>query len=463
MCPLHSVPPDTIVAPLTAPGSAAVAILRVSGPIASRVLAMVFSPRRVSIPAALRDRRMHLGSMLDHEGAPVDIGLGVFHGGPKSYTGEDLFELHVHGNDLVVEALVGACLSCGCRLARPGEFSRRAFENGKMDLTQAEAVMGIVSAGSTAALKLLHGNLSGAFGNKLERVKELTVECLKWLEMAIDFPEEVDGYDVLGKVGAGFESLQAYCQELLRGGHVGELIGRGPIVAFAGRPNVGKSSLFNRLLGVERAIVTRIPGTTRDVLEGSIRLGGIRVRLHDTAGIRESTDEVEQVGIRRALDAALAATVVVHLVDATDPDLEVLNHLRLMSQNATHLLAVNKVDMVDESKMCHNVAGLGLETIYTSALDGTGTDELLAAVERILMEGSQASPEAAIVSRRQLDLLDRVCKSVNLGIGSIEHGLSEEAAATHLYEVLDLIDEMVGSDSSDHTVDAIFQDFCIGK
>ncbi|MBR6569696.1 MAG: tRNA uridine-5-carboxymethylaminomethyl(34) synthesis GTPase MnmE, partial [Clostridia bacterium] len=305
---------DTIVSVATAAGEGGVAIVRMSGDEAAAIFEQAFRPRKRRPP--FESHRLMLGHVLDANGEPIDEAMGVIMRAPNSYTREDVCEIHTHGGSVAASMVVRRLIQLGARPAEAGEFTRRAFTNGRIDLMQAEAVMGVIGAQSAAALRAERRQLSGGQSQFIREAQEDLTGLLAGLEAHIDYPDEIDEDEALEGLNDGLAKLIDKLEKAIdeRGARI---VREGLHVALCGRPNAGKSTLFNALLGEERAIVTDIPGTTRDVLEGSFSLDGVRVILLDTAGLRESGDAVEQIGVERAKAALEKADVALLLVDAS--------------------------------------------------------------------------------------------------------------------------------------------------
>lgn len=433
---------DTIAAVATAPGRGGIGIVRVSGPGARAVAQGMLGatpPARVATHATFRD---------DHA-APVDSGIALWFPGPHSFTGEDVLELQGHGGEVVVDLVLAETLRHGARLARPGEFSERAFLNGKMDLARAEAVADLIDAATKAAARGAMRTLQGVFSERVHGLVAGLVRLRTWIEGTLDFSDEEDvdgiGADVLDT------SLQALLEQhvTLRGeAGQGSLLREGICVAIAGAPNVGKSSLLNRLVGKDAAIVTDVPGTTRDTVRESLHVGGVPVHLVDTAGLRDSPDPVERIGIERAQAAAEAADLVLYVVDATAGGSR--------SSVPGALLVRNKIDLSGHPEGA--VAG----GVNISALTGAGIPELRAAMlERV---GASAGSEGLFSARRRhLDALDRAASALADARAEAKAGVGLELVAEHLRLAQHALGEITGEFTSEDLLGAIFSTFCIGK
>nr|WP_255639083.1 tRNA uridine-5-carboxymethylaminomethyl(34) synthesis GTPase MnmE [Deinococcus betulae] len=432
---------DTIAAIATAPGSAGVGIVRVSGPGALAVADGLFRGRRA--PSRTPGGRFLFGSFLDGAGEVLDEGLCLVFRGPHSYTGEDVAEFQTHGSPAVLGRALEAALRLGARPARPGEFTLRAYLHGRLDLTQAEAVLNLVQAQTDAARRQATLGLSGALRERVGGVTRQVTRTLAALQALLDYPEEgVPEEDRAAPLALAEHDLT----ELLRSAHAGQVATRGARLALIGRPNAGKSSLLNALLGYERSIVTPLPGTTRDYLEAGLELAGVPVTLVDTAGIRETGDQIEAAGVRQAVALAGAADLVLVLEDGSLPR----EDLGAEVPSAGRVLKVQtKADLPD--------AWHDPEAIAVSAVTGQGLSELRAAVEAALL-GDAARGEAWLTTERQADAARRA-----LGHIQAARDLPDDLAGYELEEGLRALAELTGQDVQEDVVDAVFRNFCVGK
>lgn len=436
---------DTIAAIATPPGEGAVALIRVSGPGSFQVLDRVFSTRS---KRNTEDRRSVFGTLSDADGM-VDQVLSTRFRAPASFTGEDTVEITCHGGTLVAARILRLLFASGCRPAMPGEFTRRAFENGKIDLTQAEAIMDLIRARTDHALRAASRQLEGQLGAKILDLRSHLLELVAHLEAWIDFPEEdIDPADSKC-LQAGVSKVSASIRELLHTAHEGRILREGVRVAIVGKPNAGKSSLLNRLLGSNRAIVSPVAGTTRDTIEESVVLGGRLFHLIDTAGLRDTADSVEREGVARAEMAISGADIVLHLVDGTDSpagrewipqSLEVANKCDLPDFQADErAIAVS-------SLTGEGMSGLVARLVGRSQSPGVSGGESLLAIN----SRHQAHLEAALVNLQVVS--DLLSTSAPL-----------ELTALELRSALDSIGRIVGSTSTEDILGEIFSRFCIGK
>ena len=445
---------DTIFALATAPGRAAVAVVRLSGPGARVAVAALAGS--VPPPREARVRRLR-----GPDGGVIDEALVLWTPGPGSYTGEDAAELHLHGGAAVVDGISDTLLARGLRLAEPGEFTRRAFENGKLDLTQAEAVADLVDAETEGQRRQALAQLEGALGRRYESWREALLEALANLEAAIDFPDEDLPADIAARARPGLVGLEAELAEALAGAERGERVRDGYRIAIIGAPNAGKSSLLNRLLAREAAIVTATPGTTRDVIEAPLVIGGFKVLLADTAGLREATDEIEGEGVRRARAWAGAAALRLWVVDAGARD----GAWRLASDAVTagDLLLLNKADRAPGSDAgCAeaHADGAGLGLLKVSATTGDGLDGLHEALHRRVAADLSGGEFPAATRARHRARLEEALTAVRRGIQALE---SPELAAEDLRLAGRALGRIAGRIDPEEVLGRIFASFCIGK
>ncbi|MBX3724308.1 MAG: tRNA uridine-5-carboxymethylaminomethyl(34) synthesis GTPase MnmE [Xanthomonadales bacterium] len=448
---------DTIAALASGAGRAGIGVVRVSGPdaldLGRRLTGRVLVPRRAQF---VRFR--------DGDGQVLDDGLAIAFPGPASFTGEDVVELHGHGNPVLLQALLDRLYALGARPARPGEFSERAFLAGRLDLAQAEAVADLVAAGSLAAARAARRSLDGVFSRQVHELLDALVALRVEVEAGIDFPEEelelLAGGALAGRLDAARRRLAA----LLAAARHGQRLRDGQVVVLAGRPNAGKSSLLNRLAGSERAIVTPVPGTTRDVLREEIRLGEVGLTLVDTAGLREAGDAIEAEGVRRARAELARADHVLHVRDAADPEADP-GPVAALPDGAGLTAVLNKIDLLaadTRAAALARAAGGGGTVLAVSAQTGEGIDALVDHLARLA--GATGAGEGAFSARaRHVEALQRTATRLD---DAYRH-LTDEQAFELCAEALRLahlaLGEITGSHTPDDLLGAIFSSFCIGK
>jgi tRNA modification GTPase len=452
--PPPSVAAVPIVAVATAPGRGAVGIVRLSGP-GLAPLARALCGR---LPAP---RHALFGPFLDADGQAIDQGLALFFPAPHSYTGEDVLELHGHGGPVVMDLLLTRVLTLGARPARAGEFTERAFLNDKIDLAQAEAVADLIDSGSAEAARAALRSLQGQFSAEVHELAEAVLELRMWVEAAIDFPEEEIDFLADRSLGIRMESIRARFVDLAETARQGALLRDGLTLVIAGRPNAGKSSLMNRLAGYEAAIVNPIPGTTRDVLRERIEIDGLPLHVLDTAGLRESADEVEAEGIRRAHRALERADRVLFIVDASDTAAvaAVDADLAALPTRAPRTVVMNKIDCVDAAPRLQ--AG-DVPRVYLSARTGDGMRLLREHLKDCV--GFHPEGGGALSARaRHLDALRRARAHVEEAHRLLVERHAGELVAQELTDAQKELGEITGEVSSEDLLGRIFGSFCIGK
>lgn len=447
---------DTIAAISTALGEAALSVLRISGPEALKVAAQVFASK---IPVTeLTPRIAHRASAKAADGITLDDGLLITFRGPASYTGEDVVEYHGHGGLLVTQKVYEAVLTAGARAAGPGEFTQRAFLNGKMDLTQAEAVMDLIQAQSTLALRAAHEQLGGAIGKEALALKEVLIPVLAHVEAYIDFPEEDISPDTGAALIARMDEVMARARRLIDTGEQGRILRHGARTVICGEPNVGKSSLLNVLLGFERAIVSPTAGTTRDTIEEVIQVHGIPLRLVDTAGLRaDSGDSIEHVGMERTRREVERADLILEVVDASLPPSQTRRVDLPAGAEKRRILLLNKADL-------GVAAGWPDEAVHISCQAGTGVEALREAIRKLVLHSGPLMSEhpVAINSRHQV-CFERLAAHVTAAKTALIAGQAPEYIALDLREALQALGEVVGVVDVEEVLDVIFSSFCIGK
>jgi tRNA modification GTPase len=446
---------DTIVAAASPPGRGGVGIVRVSGPKTPEIAAVILG----ELP---RPRMARFVPFLDAQQQPIDVGLALFFPSPHSYTGEHVLELQGHGGPVVIESLIARILELGARRAGAGEFTQRAFLNDKLDLAQAEAIADLVDAGSRDAARAAMRSLQGEFSAMVQGVTEAVIDLRTYVEAAIDFPEEEvdfladrDLTDRLNAVREHFDAVEASARQ-------GRLLREGMTVVIAGRPNAGKSSLLNRLAGYDAAIVTAVPGTTRDVLRERIDIDGMPLHVLDTAGLRQGGDVVEEEGIRRARAELARADRILFVLDAIeDPDATAFHQERSrLPADVPVTLVFNKCDLSAGIPVSDTISGPPRVTI--SALSGSGLDVLRAHLKDCM--GFQ-SAEAGTVSARQrhVEALARARQHVEEAHRQLSERRAGELVAEELRGAQQALGEITGDFSSDDLLGRIFSSFCIGK
>ena len=438
----------TIAAVATAVGVGALAVVRMSGAQAKQV-AQAACPGWAPVA-----RRASLVRVQDAHGRVLDECVGTWFAAPASFTGEDVVELCCHGGPLVTQLVLERLLECGASPAEPGEFSRRAFERGKLDLTQAEAVMDIISAGSEAALRAAQNQLQGGISRPVLAAVDKLLEVAAHIEAYIDFPEEDITPHTQSRLSAALGEVAASLRRLLSTAEQGRYLREGIRTAIVGAPNVGKSSLLNSLLGYERAIVSPTAGTTRDTVEEFASLGGLRLRLVDTAGLHDSEDSLEQSGMERSIRAWQGADLVLQVADAARAP----EPLPSVDATAPHLLVLNKCDLPEHP------AWQGREAVRISCRTGQGLPELAAAVQRLFLSqcGAEADTPAAINTRHRYALQQALDALAAAG-AALEQGCAPELISVDLRAALDSLGSITGHVDTEDILSKLFSTFCLGK
>lgn len=446
---------DTIAAIATPAGRGGIGIVRVSGPACADVARGVLGGLPVARVAALH-------RFVDGLGEAIDEGIALYFPAPHSFTGEDVLELHGHGGPVVMDLLLARALELGARIARPGEFTQRAFLNDRMDLAQAEAVADLIDSGSSEAARAALRSLRGEFSSRVHDLSEAVLELRMWVEAAIDFPEEEIDFLADRGLGVRMESIRERFAELAETARQGALLRDGLTLVIAGRPNAGKSSLLNRLAGYEAAIVTAVPGTTRDVLRERIEIDGLPLHVLDTAGLRESADEVEAEGIRRAHRELERADRVLFIVDASDAAAvaAVDSDLAALPTRAPRTVVMNKIDCAGHAP-CVEVGAVA-PRVHLSARTGEGMNLLREHLKECV--GFHPAGGGALSARsRHLDALRRARAHVEEAHRLLVERHAGELVAQELTEAQRALGEITGQVTSDDLLGRIFGSFCIGK
>ena len=447
---------ETIVAAATPPGRGGVGIVRVSGPKVPEFAAIVLG----DLPAA---RRAVFARFLDAHREPIDAGLALFFPGPHSYTGEHVLELQGHGGPLVLEALVARLVELGARRAHPGEFTQRAFLNDKLDLAQAEAIADLIDAGSKEAVRAAMRSLQGEFSNMVRGLTEAVVDLRTYVEAAIDFPEEEIDFLADRQLSERFQNVREHFDGVEQSARQGRLLREGMTVVIAGRPNAGKSSLLNRLAGYDAAIVTPIPGTTRDIVRERIDIDGMPLHILDTAGLRETvSDEVEAEGIRRAQVEMRRADRVLFVIDVIDDPLgrAYTEERERLPGDVPVTLVFNKCDLSVGIPVADTIAGPPRITL--SAQTGEGMDALRAHLKQCM--GYQTLDAGTVSARqRHLDALTRARRHTDEAARQLQERRAGELVAEELRVAQQALNEITGEFTSDDLLGRIFSNFCIGK
>ena len=459
---------DVIAAVATGSAVTAIGIVRVSGEGCAALCERVFRAANGKPLADQPPRRMVFGEMLDREGRVIDRGLAVRFPGPNSYTGEESAEFHCHGSPVVLRELLSALFAAGARQAGPGEFTKRAFLNGRMDLTEAEAVIDLINAETAAAARNAAAQLDGGLRRKLEPIQDALLEVTSRFYAVVDYPDE-DIEDVRPEeIAAALTSAASGLGALLATAGRGRVLKNGVRTAIVGRPNAGKSSLLNALAGYDRAIVTDIPGTTRDTVEESAVCGGVLLRLIDTAGIRDTEDAVEKLGVERSRQAMASAELVIVLIDGTGDVTEEDREILELARTAPHyIVAESKSDLLPpgEARVLSLPRGVRGPDAYLSlsSVAPGGLRLLEEAVARIFPAGDPGEAGGLLTDQRQEDAARRALDAVERAKAALDAGMTPDAVLTDAEEALDALGELTGRTAKEEIVSRIFSRFCVGK
>lgn len=478
---------ETITAISTAPGVGAIAIVRLSGCEAFSIAGRIFTPRRSSdLDNAEKNwqPKSHQASIgyikNPSTGQVLDEVVVITYQGPNTYTGEDLVEINCHGSPIVTREILNLCLECGARLAEKGEFTKRSFLAGRLDLTQAEAVLDLVHSKTERQSQLALSVLSGHLGEEIKSVRKRLVEMLTRIVAGIDFPEEVGDLDI-----SDIETVTNECLERLdilsRTARSGKFLREGLKLAIVGRPNAGKSSLLNRLLNFERAIVTDIPGTTRDSIEEPVDVNGIPVILVDTAGVRVTEDLVEQIGIERTTRSIEEADLTAVLLDGTNQagsEEEVLGQ-KLSELGKPYFICINKADLLDNKTRetltnkghsgtalasgAGNKNGQGEKPLFISAKQGEGLEDFKRVIETFALSDSSVKEIGGSLNQRQGALCVRAIEALKRLLEAAQAGLPQDCLASDLKQAVDALDAISGHTVTEEVITEVFANFCIGK
>ena len=452
---------ELIAAIATGGVGSAIGVIRLSGPGAARCAGVVFAPRDGKPLGQHPPRTLVYGTLQDREGREIDRILATWSPAGGSYTGEETAELQCHGSPTVLALAMEALFAQGARQAKPGEFTRRAFLNGKLDLAQAEAVMDLIDAGTPAAARQAAGQLAGALSRRTEEIYSGLLDVLAHFHAVLDYPDEnLDPFTVQ-TVADALSQAEGQLKALLDSYSRGRAVREGLPCAIVGRPNAGKSTLLNALVGYERAIVTDVPGTTRDTVEETCILGGLLLRLMDTAGIRNTADPLEQLGVERSSRAMEAAELILVVVDGSQPmggeELALLHRAQAL---APTILVYNKQDLP-----CPPISvmeGDGPAVAKVSAKTGRGLDQLAGAVEQLFPRGRENGGEV-LTNARQAQAAGQALEAVERARRALGAGVTPDALLTDVEEALSALGELTGRSIREDVVDRIFSRFCVGK
>ncbi|HKB67401.1 MAG TPA: tRNA uridine-5-carboxymethylaminomethyl(34) synthesis GTPase MnmE [Pyrinomonadaceae bacterium] len=449
---------DTIVAIATTPGRSAIGVIRLSGPESLKILRGLIGDDLF----APEPNHVYLKQVVRESGEPLDSALVTYFEKPRSFTGEEMIELSCHGSPVILRRVLDLTQNFGARLAEPGEFTLRACKNGKMNLSQAEAIRDLINAQTDAAAAQAARQLKGELAVALQPAKEILIKIIVRLESALEFVEDDLPRIQSEQIEKDLAQVVVIVEGLARTYATGRTLREGLKVAIVGRPNVGKSSLFNRLVRMNRAIVTEIAGTTRDSISESISIGGIPISITDTAGIRVANDSIEEIGIERTHQVIADADLLVVVIDGStslsDEDLAII----AQTIRSRHVVAINKCDLVRNSEF-ENRLKLSSQVVHLSALTGEGLDGLIAAILAPFGEVDSEAVGLLITDCRHYDLLRRTQATLEKSVDLLSRSASEEIVLVGLHNALQFLGEITGETTTDYILGEIFSTFCIGK
>lgn len=454
---------DTIAAITTPLGESGIGAIRISGPDAYAVGDKIFKSKSAVPLKERRDRSIQYGTIVDENGTCIDEVLALIMKGPHSYTAEDVLEIQCHGGREALESILQLILRSGARMANPGEFTERAFVNGRIDLAQAEAVMDVIQAKSRAGLTSAVSQLEGRLSKVINKTRKELTELVTRLEVMIDYPEENLEDIAVPDVSGALQEMQEKLQHMLEESQNGRMIRDGVMAAIAGTPNAGKSSLLNRLLQEERAIVTDVPGTTRDVLEEWITLRGVPVCLVDTAGIRETDDTVEKIGVSRARRYLDRADIILAVIDGSRPLTDEDKDILQSAADKNVIIVLNKTDL-PSVMTSQDLSTYGFPICPISASTGDGLEELKdRLLQEVLKGGFTDGPSALLTNTRHIELVRQSAEALERARQSLQDGMPLDCAVIDIRQAWDTLGSITGDTVHDDIIEEIFSRFCLGK
>lgn len=456
---------DTIVALATPPGEGALGIIRLSGKESIRIADQFFPSKDLEKE---KSHTLHFGSFTNPRGEIVDeVVLSLFHN-PRSYTGEDVIEISCHGSSYIIQQIIEICIGAGARMAKPGEFTLRAFLNGKMDLSQAEAVADLIASESKGAHDLAIKQMRGGFSKEIQKLREELIEFASLIELELDFSEEDVEFADRSELKTLIQKILQYIRSLKDSFQLGNVIKTGVSTAIIGRPNAGKSTLLNTILREDRAIVSEIAGTTRDTIESWFNIDGIRFRLIDTAGIRETDDVIERIGVERSLKEMETSSLILYIFDVRElSPSELIQELEKYPIGDKNLLVIaNKLDLqpgLDPQDYYHAPLIRPDNFISLSATEETNIPRLKDKMVEKALQGQKSGDDVIVTNSRHYEALYRAEESLQQAIQNMEQGVTSDFVAMDIRHALYALGEITGEVTTDDLLDKIFRDFCIGK
>lgn len=450
---------DTIIAPSTPPGISAIAVIRLSGKGALEITESVFRGKKLSEQPS---HTLHHGWIVDGKKNIDEVVVGIFRS-PHSYTGEDIAEISCHGSPFIVQSITDLLVEKGARMAKPGEFTQRAFLNGKLDLSQAEAVADLIASNSEASRNAAMNHMRGGFSQKIKELRQQLVDFSALVELELDFSEEDVEFANRNQLRKLVSHLTSHVSHLIDSFKLGNVIKNGVNVVIAGRPNAGKSTLLNRLLNEERAIVSEIPGTTRDTIEEVLNIDGILFRLIDTAGIREAQDAIEKIGVEKTFEKIKQSGILIYVFDVSSVKKEeVLQDLKMLRHEKTSLILVgNKTDLIQDAALAS--FRFDTEVIFISSKSGHHLHRIKESLISKVVEKQIQSEDTVVTNARHHEALLRSKQALDDVSKGLDSKISGELLALDIRRALDALGEITGSVVTDDILDSVFTRFCIGK
>ena len=458
---------DIICAISTPQGSGAIAVLRLSGNESIALCDKIFKTPTNKRLIDQQPNTLHFGNLLDGERIVDEVVVSIFKG-PRSYTGEDVVEISCHGSVYIQQQILQVLIRNGARLAKPGEFTLRAFINGKMDLSQAEAVADLIASSSSAAHKVAIQQMRGGFSSEIASLRDRLLHFISLLELELDFSEEDVEFADRKQLYLLLNNIQILIQKLLKSFELGNVIKNGVPVAIVGHTNVGKSTLLNRILNEEKAIVSDIAGTTRDVIEDVINIEGVSFRFIDTAGIRETSDTIETIGIERTYDRISKASIVLLLVDATESISDIEKAIRTVKNklgagDKKLIVVINKMDKADKEFNLNSLLSKNDVIVKISAKTGENMDVLIQELLSVVNLNALNQNEVIITNTRHFEALEKASEALQRAIEGLNVGITGDFMAQDIRETLHYLGEITGEITTDEVLGNIFKNFCIGK
>ncbi|MBT8220291.1 MAG: tRNA uridine-5-carboxymethylaminomethyl(34) synthesis GTPase MnmE [Bacteroidia bacterium] len=456
---------DTIIALSTPPGIGAIGIIRLSGPKAIKLVDQVFFGRNLT---KVEGNTVHYGKIKDENDRILDECMATVFRTPKSYTREDVVELSCHGSPYILNQVIQLLIRMGIRQAEPGEFTLRAFLNGQLDLSQAEAVADLIASDSSASHDLAMKQMRGGFSNEIQRLRQELIDFASLIELELDFAEEDVQFADRTKLKALVEKIQGVIRQLLSSFQLGNVLKQGVSTVIAGKPNAGKSTLLNAMLQEERAIVSDIAGTTRDTIEATLNIEGIQFRLIDTAGIRDARDKIEAFGVERTMEAIQASTIVLYVIDVIETSQQkLIEELKAFNiQNSKFIIVLNKMDLNPYTKPEDYYSEDWITSdnvITTSALNKMNIDYLKEQLFNLVISDKSLMDHTIVSNSRHYEALTRAAESLDAVDSGLKTGISSDFVAMDIRQALHYLGEITGEISTDDLLGNIFSKFCIGK